>query len=204
MSDSRHIGILLALCSSVAIGSSYVTIKAGLRDASERQGLRGTTTSYGYLRNPTWWAGMVMQVCGELFNFAAYAFAPAVLVAPLGALSVLTGVVLGAYFLGERLDVVGRLGCAMSLVGSVLIVANAPPDKDVESIDEMLELAVQPGACELYMSGASQLLLFHHRLAREVGYLSEDVKANLLLGFLLFCISTSICCVAMIYVVCPR
>lgn len=145
MSNSRYIGVLLALCSSLAIGSSYVTIKAGLRDASERQGFRDT--GHEYFRNPTWWTGMVMQVAGELFNFAAYTLAPAVLVAPLGALSVLTGAVLGAYFLGERLDVVGRLGCAMSLVGSVLIVANAPPDKDVESIDEILRLAVQPGAC---------------------------------------------------------
>lgn len=127
----------------MAIGTSYVTIKAGLRDATERQGFNGS--GYEYFRNPTWWTGMVMQVAGELFNFAAYTFAPAVLVAPLGALSVLTGTVLGAYFLGERLDVVGRLGCAMCLVGSVLIVANAPPDKEVGSIDEMLEFAVRPG-----------------------------------------------------------
>lgn len=42
------------------------------------------------------------------FNFAAYPFAPAVLVAPLGTLSVLMGTVLGAYFLGERLHVVGE------------------------------------------------------------------------------------------------
>ncbi|KAF5000122.1 hypothetical protein FDECE_11284 [Fusarium decemcellulare] len=64
---------------------------------------------------------MIMQVAGELFNFAAYSFAPAVLVTPLGALSVLTGTVLGAYFLKERLNV------------------------EVESMDEMLKLAVQPG-----------------------------------------------------------
>lgn len=32
-------------------------------------------------------------VLGEIFNFAAYAFAPAILVTPLGALSVLIGCV---------------------------------------------------------------------------------------------------------------
>ncbi|KAJ3547985.1 hypothetical protein NM208_g1225 [Fusarium decemcellulare] len=143
MSDTRYIGVLLALCSSVAIGSSYVTIKIGLKDASRRHGFRGD--GHEYFRNPTWWTGMIMQVAGELFNFAAYSFAPAVLVTPLGALSVLTGTVLGAYFLKERLNVVGKLGCAMCLIGSVLIVANAPPDKEVESMDEMLKLAVQPG-----------------------------------------------------------
>lgn len=145
MSDTRYIGVLLALCSSVAIGSSYVAIKVGLRDASERHGFRGD--GYEYFRSPTWWIGMVMHAVGELFNFAAYTFAPAVLVTPLGALSVLTGTVLGAYFLKERLNVTGKLGCALCLVGSVLIVANAPPDREVGSIDEILELAVQPGAC---------------------------------------------------------
>ena len=147
MSDTRYIGVLLAVCSSLAIGSSYVTIKIGLKDAAARHGFRGD--GYEYFQSPTWWTGMVMQVVGELFNFAAYTFAPAVLVAPLGALSVLTGTVLGAYFLNERLNIAGRLGCALCLVGSVLIVVNAPPDKEVNSIDEMLEFAVQPGKSSL-------------------------------------------------------
>ena len=147
MSDTRYVGVLLALCSSVAIGSSYVVIKVGLKDASERHGFRGD--GYEYFRNPTWWIGMVMQILGELFNFAAYTFAPAVLITPLGARSVLTATVLGAYLLKERLNVVGKLGCAMCLVGSVLIVANAPPDRDVESMDEMLQLVLRPGALTL-------------------------------------------------------
>lgn len=88
---------------------------------------------------------MITLVVGEFFNFAAYAFAPAVLVTPLGALSVLTGTVLGAYFLKERLGHLGKLGCALCIVGSVLIVANAPPERDIEFVDEILHLAVQPG-----------------------------------------------------------
>ena len=88
-----------------------------------------------------------MLVLGEIFNFAAYAFAPAVLVTPLGALSVLTGTILGAYFLKERLGTLGKLGCALCLVGSVLIVVNAPPDKEVETVNEILHFAVQPGRC---------------------------------------------------------
>ncbi|MCJ1261326.1 hypothetical protein MMC22_001190 [Lobaria immixta] len=143
MPDDEYIGVLLAVCSSVAIGSSYVTTKIGLRDASERHGFKGD--GHEYLRNPTWWMGMVMLVLGEVFNFAAYAFAPAVLVTPLGALSVLMGTVLGAYFLKERMSVLGKLGCALCLIGSVLIVANAPRDKEVETVNEILHFAVQPG-----------------------------------------------------------
>lgn len=44
---------------------------------------------YSYLREPLWWAGMLALVAGEAANFAAYAFAPAALVTPLGALSVI-------------------------------------------------------------------------------------------------------------------
>ena len=112
MPQDEYIGVILAVCSSVAIGSSYVTTKIGLRDASKRHGFKGD--GFEYFKNPIWWTGMIMLVGGELFNFAAYAFAPAVLVTPLGALSVLTGTILGAYFLKERLGALGQAGlCAV-------------------------------------------------------------------------------------------
>ncbi|RDW74413.1 uncharacterized protein DSM5745_07075 [Aspergillus mulundensis] len=85
-----------------------------------------------------------MLVSGELMNTAAYAFAPAVLVTPLGALSVLIGSLMGAYFLKEDIKVLGKLGCATCLLGSVLLVLHAPGDKDIQTIDEILHLAIQP------------------------------------------------------------
>ena len=151
----EYVGVLLAVCSSVAIGTSYVTTKIGLRDACERHGFKGD--GFEYFRNPIWWTGMVMLVVGEIFNFAAYAFAPAVLVTPLGALAVLTGTILGAYFLNERLSVLGKMGCALCLVGSVLIVANAPPDKDIQTVNEILALAVQPGRSSLLTISVGQV-----------------------------------------------
>merc|ERR1712225_148368 len=107
-----------------AIGTSFVITKKGLIDAEERHGFEGE--GFSYLKSPIWWAGILALVAGELFNFAAYAFAPAILVTPLGALSVLTGTVLGAYFLNERLSNLGKGGCALCIVGSIVIVANAP------------------------------------------------------------------------------
>lgn len=44
---------------------------------------------YSYLREPLWWVGLLTMVVGEVANFAAYAYAPAILVTPLGALSIL-------------------------------------------------------------------------------------------------------------------
>jgi hypothetical protein len=84
-------------------------------------------------------------VVGEICNFAAYAFAPAILVTPLGALSVLIGAVLGSYFLNEELGTLGKLGSAICLIGAVIIVLHAPPDEEIETIDEILHYAIQPG-----------------------------------------------------------
>lgn len=52
---------------------------------------------------------------------------------------------LGSYFLGENLGTLGKMGCAICLIGSVVIVLHAPPDKEVQTIDEILNYAIQPG-----------------------------------------------------------
>ncbi|KAI9373116.1 DUF803-domain-containing protein [Aspergillus egyptiacus] len=143
MISEKYIGLLLAILSTVAIGTSFVLTKMGLNHATERHGFEGE--GFSYLKSPTWWAGTAILAIGEAANFAAYAFAPAILVTPLGALSVLIGAVLGSYFLKERLGVLGKLGCALCLLGSVVIVLHAPADKPVERIDEMLHYALQPG-----------------------------------------------------------
>ncbi|RPA83607.1 DUF803-domain-containing protein [Ascobolus immersus RN42] len=143
MVEDKYIGLALAVTSSLAIGTSFIITKRGLMAAASKDGFEGD--GFAYLRNPIWWAGIVTMVIGEVANFAAYAFAPAILVTPLGALSVLIGAVLGAYFLNEELGKLGRLGCAICLIGSVIIVLHAPADEDVQTIDEILEYAVQPG-----------------------------------------------------------
>lgn len=62
--------------------------------------------------------------------------------------------VLGAYFLNERLGVLGKLGCALSLLGSVIIVLHAPPDQEIGTIDEILHYALQPGIFQLLTCAA--------------------------------------------------
>lgn len=78
-------------------------------------------------------------------NFAAYAFAPAILVTPLGALSVLIGAILASFLLHEELGKMGKIGCTLCAVGTVIIVLHAPQDKEVETVDEILNYALAPG-----------------------------------------------------------
>lgn len=107
---------------------------------------------------------------GEACNFAAYAFAPASLVTPLGALSVLvTWVLLSIVFsfsavwfqkfyvkqgaskklifravlssrlLKERLNLLGKIGCAVCLLGSTVIVIHSPKTEEVSSMDDLAQ-----------------------------------------------------------------
>ncbi|KAL6501283.1 hypothetical protein OROHE_024930 [Orobanche hederae] len=99
---------------------------------------------YSYLYEPLWWTGMITMIVGEIANFAAYAFAPAILVTPLGALSIIISAVLAHIILRERLHLFGILGCALCVVGSTTIVLHAPQEREIESVKEVWDLATEP------------------------------------------------------------
>lgn len=56
----RYIGLMLAVSSSLAIGASFVITKKGLNASMEKNGFDGD--GFGYLRNPTWWAGITTSM----------------------------------------------------------------------------------------------------------------------------------------------
>ncbi|KAF8804661.1 DUF803-domain-containing protein [Phlegmacium glaucopus] len=139
--EDKYIGLLLAMASSAAIGSSFIITKKGLNDAALNSAYGAQASdNMSYLWNPIWWAGM-----STFANFAAYTFAPPILVTPLGALSVLIGAILASFLLHEELGHLGRVGCTLCLLGSLIIVLHAPADKPVEAVDEILHFALQPG-----------------------------------------------------------
>ncbi|TKY47830.1 magnesium transporter NIPA4 [Spatholobus suberectus] len=147
MGESSHdnvIGLVLALSSSVFIGSSFIIKKLGLKRAANN-GKRAATGGHSYLYEPWWWAGMISMIGGEIANFAAYAFAPALLVTPLGALSIIFSAVLAHFILEEKLHIFGVLGCALCVVGSITIVLHAPHEKVIHSVKEVWHLATEPG-----------------------------------------------------------
>ncbi|XP_059447667.1 probable magnesium transporter NIPA2 [Corylus avellana] len=142
-SDNVH-GLVLAVSSSIFIGSSFIIKKKGLKKAGTT-GTRAGSGGYTYLYEPWWWVGMITMIIGEIANFAAYAYAPAILVTPLGALSIIFSAVLAHFILEEKLHVFGVLGCVLCVVGSVSIVLHAPQEKNIHSVKEVWHLATEPG-----------------------------------------------------------
>ncbi|KAJ7955380.1 Protein of unknown function (DUF803) [Quillaja saponaria] len=142
-SDNVH-GLVLAVSSSIFIGSSYIIKKKGLKIAGTT-GSRAAFGGHSYLYEPWWWAGMIAMVAGEIANFAAYAYAPAILVTPLGALSIIFSAVLAHFILEEKLHIFGVLGCVLCVVGSTSIILHAPHERHIDSVKEVWHLATQPG-----------------------------------------------------------
>lgn len=140
----KAIGIGLAVGSGLFIGTSFVLKKVGLLKANTKYN-EAAGEGYGYLKNAYWWAGMILMIIGEVCNFVAYAFTDAILVTPLGALSVVITTILSAIFLKERLSLVGKVACFLCIVGSVVIVMNAPQESSVANIEEMQKYVITPG-----------------------------------------------------------
>lgn len=91
---------------------------------------------YHFLSNSTWWMGTFLMAAGEVGNFAAFGFAPASLVAPLGAWSVVLSAILAHVFLQEHVSNRNLLGIALCVVGAFLIGAAGP---DVSAAEAALD-----------------------------------------------------------------
>ncbi|QSZ33674.1 hypothetical protein DSL72_005245 [Monilinia vaccinii-corymbosi] len=150
----KAIGISLAVASGLFIGISFVMKKIGLLKANEKYN-EEAGEGYAYLKNGFWWSGMILMVLGEICNFVAYAFVDAILVTPLGALSVVITTILSAIFLKERLSMVGKVGCFLCIIGSVVIVMNAPAEASAATIQEMQHFVIAPG----FLSFAGVIIL---------------------------------------------
>ena len=121
------------------------------------------------------------MLVGEIANFIAYMFAPAVLVTPLGALSIIVrysggclrwfvlisecvcmflmsfvmcSAVLAHFTLNEKLRRVGVLGCGLCIVGSTMIILHAPQERTPSSVEQIWNLATQPCKLLCLVSGA--------------------------------------------------
>uniref|UniRef100_A0A5F5PWZ8 NIPA like domain containing 4 n=1 Tax=Equus caballus TaxID=9796 RepID=A0A5F5PWZ8_HORSE len=134
---SFYIGLGLAFLSSFLIGSSVILKKKGLL----RLVASGATRAVA---------------AGEVANFGAYAFAPATVITPLGALSVLISAILSSYFLRESLNLLGKLGCVICVAGSTVMVIHAPEEEKVTTVIEMAAKMKDTG----YIVFAVLLLVF--------------------------------------------
>ncbi|XP_047509639.1 magnesium transporter NIPA2 [Pieris napi] len=135
---SYIIGLSLAISSSVFIGISFIVKKKALKRVVLEGNLRASSGGYSYLKERLWWLGLLTMGIGEGANLLAYAFVPAALVTPLGALSILVTAVLSSKFLGETLHFVGKVGCVLCVIGSIILIVHSPKSDNIKTFSELV------------------------------------------------------------------
>ena len=75
-----------------------------------------------FLHSKLWWLGLALMTLGEAGNFISYGFAPASLVAPLGAVALLSNVIISPILLGERFRISDIGGILLAIIGAVTVV----------------------------------------------------------------------------------
>jgi len=53
--------------------------------------------------------------------------------------------ILSSFFLNEKLNLHGKMGCLLSILGSTVMVIHAPQEEEVETLNEMSHKLGDPG-----------------------------------------------------------
>ncbi|MEU9276304.1 hypothetical protein AB0D87_20845 [Streptomyces sp. NPDC048342] len=136
MSTAAAVAVALSLVSAVAYAAAAV--------AQER--LASRTSATGLLRllgSGAWWAAVGLNAGAALLHVVALKYGPLTLVQPLGALTLVAAVPLGARAAGRRVTAAEWRGTALTLLGlgALLVTASGPAPHQVLSLTEALAVA---------------------------------------------------------------
>lgn len=136
MSAAALLAVGLSLVSAVAYAAAAV--------AQERLASRGSGT--GLLRllgTGAWWSAVGLNAAAALLHVVALKYGPLTVVQPLGALTLVAAVPLGARAAGRRVGTAEWRGTALTLLGlaALLVTASGPAPERVLSLTEALAVA---------------------------------------------------------------
>ncbi|PKW11212.1 hypothetical protein SAMN05428944_1574 [Streptomyces sp. 1222.5] len=136
MSAAALAAVGLSLISAVAYALAAV--------AQERLAGRGAGSSLvRLLGTGAWWAAVGLNAAAALLHVVALKYGPLTLVQPLGALTLVAAVPLGARAAGRRVSTAEWRGTALTLLGlaALLVTASGPAPARVLSLTEALAVA---------------------------------------------------------------
>ncbi|KIE24426.1 membrane protein [Streptomyces sp. MUSC 125] len=136
MSAAVLVALSLSLVSAVAYALAAVTQE---RLASRASG----TGPLRLLNTGAWWAAVGLNAAAALLHVVALKYGPLTVVQPLGALTLVAAVPLGARAAGRRVSSTEWRGTALTLLGlsAVLVTAAGPAPSRVLSLPEALAVA---------------------------------------------------------------
>ncbi|MEV7503879.1 hypothetical protein [Streptomyces sp. NPDC093018] len=130
----------------VAVALSLVSAVAYALAAVAQERLAARDDGAGLLRllgTGAWWSAVGLNAAAALLHVAALKYGPLTVVQPLGALTLVAAVPLGARAAGRRVSAVEWRGTALTLLGlgAVLVTASGPAPSRVLSLPEAVAVA---------------------------------------------------------------
>lgn len=136
MNTATLVAIVLSLFSAVAYAAAAV--------AQERLASRNADAGIRrLLATGAWWGSVLLNAGAALLHVVALKYGPLTVVQPLGALTLVAAVPLGARVAGRRVSTVEWRGTALTLLGlaAILVTASGPAPDAVLSVQEALVVA---------------------------------------------------------------
>ncbi|KOV92597.1 membrane protein [Streptomyces sp. NRRL B-1140] len=130
------IAVALSLVSAVA----YAAAAVAQERLASRSPAAGTRTLLG---SGAWWWSVGLNASAALLHVVALRYGPLTVVQPLGALTLVAAVPMGARMAGRRVSAAEWKGTALTLLGlgAVLVTASGPAPDGVLSVPEALAVA---------------------------------------------------------------
>ena len=131
---SIALGLVLGLLGSIAINTGNNLQSMGLKELQKREELDeldngGSDEAEKPAREPsesrTWVMGTAVFVTGALLNFASYAFAPSVMLAPLESIQFVTNIIFGRVLLKKKIRKRMMVGTVLICGGTLMAVLTA-------------------------------------------------------------------------------
>ncbi|MFD9434316.1 hypothetical protein [Streptomyces sp. NPDC060002] len=134
--NATLVAVVLSLFSAVAYAAAAV--------AQERLASRHPGTSLPrLLGNGAWWWSVGLNAAAALLHVVALKYGPLTVVQPLGALTLVAAVPMGARVAGRQVGAAEWRGIAFTLAGlaAILVTASGPAPEDVLSVPEAVGVA---------------------------------------------------------------
>jgi drug/metabolite transporter (DMT)-like permease len=158
-------GALIAIFANFLVSLSLIVQKhAHMKNEAETararaENIRGTNSDQcvvapkGYWQLKWWWLGISINAVGELGNLIAYGYAPTIVVAPLGATTVMFNSLFSVIILKERFRPKDIANLLAIFAGVVLIIyANNGDPSPTLTVDETIDRYFNTWQCILLFS----------------------------------------------------
>eukprot|EP00002_Diphylleia_rotans_P024335 TRINITY_DN4801_c0_g1_i1.p1 TRINITY_DN4801_c0_g1~~TRINITY_DN4801_c0_g1_i1.p1 ORF type:complete len:385 (-),score=69.88 TRINITY_DN4801_c0_g1_i1:208-1362(-) len=166
------VGVCVSLVGSVTLNIGLNIQKKAYADCAK------DPQSSGILKNRTWWLGFALFILGNAGDFIALGFAAQSLITPLGSVSLVSNAFMAHFLLKEPFTRVDLFATISIILGAILAIVFADHSETDYTLDQLLELYVEPGMWIYFILIFSLITLMVYLIIKGNQILQCNQNAN--------------------------